>query len=190
MKQIYIIEHLEPELGKWCMIEYARISSIVGKNNLWFTNIKKTNKQLSKLGKVFQESVSKMKLENAAVLDPEAKKQLTPDNAKHFNYFIIGGILGDYPPKKRTKAELTQFIPQAEPVNIGKKQFSTDNAVYVTHKIASGLELKKIKTKYKIEVKIDKIASVLLPYIYPLDSNNQPLMSPELIKYLKNKKGL
>lgn len=26
--QVYIIEHLEPELGRWCMIEYERIFDI------------------------------------------------------------------------------------------------------------------------------------------------------------------
>src|SRR3989344_4588506 len=40
-KQIYIIEHLEQKLWPWCVIEYKHISKIAGKNNLWFTNIKK-----------------------------------------------------------------------------------------------------------------------------------------------------
>ena len=37
---IYVIEHLEPKLWEWCEIEYESISKIVGKENLWFTNIK------------------------------------------------------------------------------------------------------------------------------------------------------
>ena len=37
---IYIIEHLEPKLWEWCILEYEHISQTVGKDNLWFTNIR------------------------------------------------------------------------------------------------------------------------------------------------------
>ncbi len=37
----YIIEHLEPELFEWCLIEYEHISKLVNEDNLIFTNIKK-----------------------------------------------------------------------------------------------------------------------------------------------------
>src|SRR3990167_4506583 len=108
MKQIIIIEHLEPKLWHWCKIEYQSISKIIPKSELWFTNIK-SNNSMSKIGKLSSKSIKNIKLENACVLDPEAKKTLTPKEAKNFKYFIIGGILGDYPPKKRTKKELTKF---------------------------------------------------------------------------------
>src|SRR3989344_8685912 len=94
----FIIEHIEPKLWLWCIIEYKHISRIVGKGNLWFTNIrKKDTKKLRRYGVVFQESVRKFNLNNACVLDPEAKRGLTPEETKKFSYFIFGGILGDYP---------------------------------------------------------------------------------------------
>ena len=40
-RQIYVIEHLEPRIYRWCVIEYKHISKIVGKENLWFTNGKR-----------------------------------------------------------------------------------------------------------------------------------------------------
>ena len=43
-----IIEHLEPELYDWCLIEYEHISKIAGKGNLIFTNIK-NKKETEKL---------------------------------------------------------------------------------------------------------------------------------------------
>lgn len=189
MKPIYIIEHLEPEIGTWCMCEYERISQLVGKENLWFTNISQPTKELETLGKVFNTSVKDLKLQNACVLDPEAPTLLTPENIKPYRYIIIGGILGDYPPKKRTTKELTQFIPKAKAYNIGKKQFSTDNAVYVVDRIVKGTPFTTIKTKYKISIKVDDIASIDLPYCYPLDATGQPLMSPKLVNYLKTKEG-
>ena len=101
---VFIIEHLEPRVYKWCRIEYAHISSFVGKKNLFFTNTKSA--VLRKLGKVNPKSVRKLHLEKACILDPEAKQTLTPSLAKKFNYFIFGGILGDDPPKERTKEAL------------------------------------------------------------------------------------
>lgn len=100
---VYIIEHLEPRVFKWCLIEYKNISKIVGKDNLWFTNIKQNSKEakeLTEYGKVIKESAINLNLKNACVLDPEANKTLTKNEAKRFDYFIFGGILGDYPQEK------------------------------------------------------------------------------------------
>jgi ribosome biogenesis SPOUT family RNA methylase Rps3 len=191
MKQIYIIEHLEPSLFKWCLIEYKNISKIVGKSNLWFTNIKresKASRELKKYGKVFEQSVKGMKLKDACVLDPEAKETLTPKNSKACRYFIFGGILGDYPPRKRTKKELTKFIENVKSYDIGKKQFSTDNAVFVVHEIANGTKLQDMEFQNKLEIKTGKYESMILPYLYPL-VKGKPNISPELVKLIERKKG-
>ena len=123
MKPIFIIEHLEPRIWKWCLYEYEHISQIVGKENLWITNVRRGSSRLGKFGKVFRESVKEMKLEGVCVLDPEARESLTSEDSGKFRYFVFGGILGDYPPRKRTKKELTKFLPDAGVRNIGKKQF-------------------------------------------------------------------
>lgn len=191
MKQIYIIEHLEPSLFKWCLIEYKNISKIVGKSNLWFTNIKresKASKELAKYGKVIKQSARELKLQDACVLDPESKHSLTPKNSKSCRYFIFGGILGDYPPRKRTKKELTKFISNAKSYDIGKKQFSTDNAVFVVHKIATGTKLQDMEFQNKLEIKTGKYESMILPFLYPL-VKGKPNISAELVDYIRKKKG-
>ena len=185
---IYIIEHLEPEVYPWCLIEYRNISKIVGKSSLWFTNIKKKNKDLEKLGRINSSSVSKMNLKNACVLDPETPRCLTPREAKNFDYFIFGGILGDYPPRKRTTPELTSKIKNSQVRNIGKKQFSTDNAVLVTKKIFDGFPLSKMRFIDKLIIRINDIESIELPYHYPI-INGKSQISNELVNFLKNKKG-
>ena len=102
---IYIIEHLEPRLWKWCVIEYKHISQLVRKENVWFTNLKKGSKELEQYGRVIPQPVKELSLPRSCLLDPDAPITLTPQDAKSFDYFIFGGILGDYPPKKRTKKE-------------------------------------------------------------------------------------
>jgi ribosome biogenesis SPOUT family RNA methylase Rps3 len=187
MKQIIVIEHLEPHVWPWCVIEYKNIAKNIGKSNLWFTNVKEKSSQLKKLGKVSKDSILNIKLESVCVLDPDAKKTLTPKEAKKYKYFIVGGILGDYPPKKRTKVELTKKLKYACARNMGKKQFSTDNAVYVLDKIIKGTPLNKMKFQNKLNIKLNEIESIELPYYYPL-INNKPRISKELLNYIKKKK--
>jgi len=189
-KPIYVIEHLEPQLFEWCLIEYEHISELVGGENLWFTNIKQPEerKKLEKLGKVFSESVSKMSLKNACVLDPEAEKILSPEES-NFDYFVFGGILGDYPPKKRTKQELTKFMPNSEKRNIGHNQMSTDNAVFAVKQIIENhKKFEELKFKDKISLKINEFESIDLPYRYNV-VGGKPFMSSKLIDYLRKKEG-
>lgn len=154
------------------------------KSKLWFTNIQSS--KLRKFGKVSKKSVIDMSLDDVCILDPDAKKTLSPKESKKFKYFIIGGILGDYPPKKRTKVELTAKM-KGEARNMGKKQFSTDNAVYVLKKIIQGTPLNKLKFQNKLTIPINKIESIELPYYYPL-VNGKPRISNKLINYIKKKK--
>ena len=65
---MFVIEHLEPKLFKWCLLEYAHISFFVGKKNLLFTNIKSA--ALNKFGRVESRSVKQLRFVNACILDP------------------------------------------------------------------------------------------------------------------------
>ena len=185
----FIIEHLEPEVYKWCLIEYKHISKVVGKEHLIFTNVKKDSNKLKNLGKVKKESVLKLKLKNACLLDPKTSKTLTQKEAKKFNYFIFGGILGDFPERGRTKKYLTSKIKNVEVRNLSNKQMPTDTAVLVTNLIVKGTPIEKIKFIDSPTLLLKKglvQEEVNLPYRY-ISKNNKPLMSKELIKHLKNK---
>lgn len=190
-KPIYIIEHLEPKLWFWALEEYNNISKIVGKRNLWFTNIKSKSDRdkLKRYGKVFCDSVISLGLKilkKACILDQEAKKQLSPKQSKRFKYFIFGGILGAYPRRKRTKKELTTKL-KIPAFNIGKRQMSTDNAIYTVKKICEGISLKKMRFKDRLEIRINEIESIVLPYRYNL-VNGKPLISNKILRYLRKKK--
>lgn len=185
---IFIIEHLEPEMWPWCLIEYESLSKAVGKKNVWFTNVKKKDAyKLKKYGSVFTQSIKKLPiaLSRACVLDPRAPHTLEPK--ERFEYYIFGGILGDEKLNGRTEKELTHFLKQAHKRNIGREQFSTDNAVYVTHEIMKGTPLTKQRFQDTLEIHFNAIESVILPYRYPL-VRDKPRINPKLITYLKNKK--
>ena len=189
----YIIEHLEPKLWKWCVIEYKHISQMVGKQNLWFTNVnhlKSGGTKLQKYGKVIKNSIVQVPLSNVCVLDPDAEKILTPADAKRFDYFIFGGILGNEPPQKRTAPELTfRFKYPIETRNIGTKQMSTDNAVAVVQQIVQGKKFDQLPFQDGIEIDLKDGESIMFPYRYLL-KDGKPLVSEELMEYLKKKKGI
>jgi ribosome biogenesis SPOUT family RNA methylase Rps3 len=190
---IYIIEHLEPELWEWCLLEYEHISETVGSENLWFTNIKnkKDAEKLKKLGKVSEQALVELNLEKnqMCILDPESEKVLEPGDNKKFKYFVFGGILGDYPPRKRTKEELTSKFEGIEARNIGKEQMSTDNAVFTVKQIVEGKRIDELKFQDNINIEINEFESVNLPYRYNL-VNGKPFMPEKVLEAIREGREL
>lgn len=186
MKIIFVIEHLECEISKWLYYEYAHASEIVGENSLFFTNVKKENDvaRLIKLGAVEKESaVEIFRSENAIILDPKAEDHLKPEDFANKDVVIVGGILGENPPKGRTRKLLTNRFPQAAARSIGKSQFSIDGAIYIAKQVSEGTPLKNITVKKGLSLRLDDRAEVYLPYAYPL-KDGKPVVSQNLVEYL------
>lgn len=211
----FIIEHLEPFLSEWCLIEYENISKYIGKENLIITNLpKKDHKKLTGLAELHKESVLTMPLKKACLLEPRTNKILTPED--NFEYFIFGGILGDHPERGRTKKYLTSKLQNSKLINpqtrnLEKKQMSTDTAVLVTKMIAKDkIPFSKIDfiDEPTIKLKEGNIKEeIILPYRYVKENNimkiknfqcaknskkflSKPKIAPKLLKYLKNKEDL
>lgn len=175
----FVIEHMEDDISEWSLLEYRHISQIC-KDKVMFTNVKKDADKLK--GEVKQESVKDHHLKNCCVLDPNAEETLTPDDK--FDYFIFGGILGDFPAKKRT-AEIK--LP-CERRNLGEEQMSTDTAVLVTAMIIEGNPLEKINFADELEIKTAEGESVQLPYRYVI-IEKKPILPDGLMEYLQEFPG-
>jgi ribosome biogenesis SPOUT family RNA methylase Rps3 len=185
-KPIFVIEHLEPEIGKWLLFEYEHASEIAGKNRLMFTNVKKEKwrRLLSRFGIVEEKSAAQIfNHEKVIVLDPKAELPLTPEDFAGKEAVIVGGILGDHPPKGRTKKLLTTRFPKAAARNIGKSQFSIDGAVYVARLVSEGKPLEAIPVQRGLSLKLNQYGEVYLPYAYPLQ-DGKPVISKKLVAYL------
>jgi len=185
-KPIFVIEHLEPEIGKWLLFEYEHASEIAGKNRLMFTNVKKEEwrRLLSRFGIVEEKSAAQIfNHEKVIVLDPKAELPLTPEDFAGKEAVIVGGILGDHPPKGRTKKLLTTRFPKAAARNIGKSQFSIDGAVYVARLVSEGKPLEAIPVQRGLSLKLNQYGEVYLPYAYPLQ-DGKPVISKKLVAYL------
>ena len=106
------------------------------------------------------------------------------------NIIIIGGILGDYPPKGRTWELLTMRILgkgfNVKVRNLGKEQLTIDGAAYVAYLIFKGKRLSEIPFQEGLRIvrKIGLIEhEIVLPYKYPV-LDGKPLVNPKLIEYL------
>ena len=194
----FVIEHLEPELFEWCLIEYEHISKIVGKVSLVFSNIKnkKDISKLKKLGTIFNERFSdlnnklKFNENKICILSQYAEKTLKTNDKNKFEYFVFGGILGDQPAKRRTEniiSELKQRKIKFEERNLGNVQMPTDSAVYAAKKILEGKKLRDFKFIDEVEIQINKNESVTLPFRYIIE-NNKLIISEKLVEYLRKRK--
>jgi ribosome biogenesis SPOUT family RNA methylase Rps3 len=182
----FIIEHLEPEMYPWCVLEYRHISKRVGRKNLIFTNVKSGAAKVKTLGDVRKESIKEIALKKACVLDPAATKELTSREASKYDYFIFGGILGDNPQRFRTKKMLTSVL-KLPSYNLGDRQMSTDTAVIVCKKIISGVSLSKMKFKDNLEFEEEPGFYRILPYRYLIEKG-RTVFAPGLKKFLKKLK--
>jgi ribosome biogenesis SPOUT family RNA methylase Rps3 len=187
MKPIFVIEHLEPEIGKWLLYEYEHASEIIGKNRLMFTNVRRDEwrQLLSKLGTVEERSAAEIfNHEKVIILDPKAKHSLMPQDFIDKEVVVIGGILGDHPPKGRTRKLLTKRFQKLATVrNIGKSQFSIDGAIYVAKLVSEGMPLEAIPIQKGLSLRLSNCGEVYLPYAYPL-RDGKPVISQKLVAYI------
>src|SRR3989338_4746664 len=181
----YIIEHLDPELYEWCMVEYTHISEIVGKEHLIFTNIKKEEekKKLEKIGSVEQKSVKELSLKRVCILDPAASKTLESRDKQTFDYLVFGGILGDWPPQQRTKKDLSEKM-NAEHRNLGEEQMSTNTAVYVAKKIMDGKKFSDFEFIEELVIPIEEGEEISLPFRFVVE-NGKPILAKGYIEFVK-----
>lgn len=181
-----IIEHLEPKMHEWCLIEYKRASDLVGKENFILTNVpKEDHEKVNNFAIVYEQSIENLDFKNKklCILDPNAENILQPK--EDFEYYVFGGILGDDPPSPRTKDELKV---EGERRHLGKDQFPTDNAVLTTKLIHDGTPYDKIPFKLHMEIKIQEGEEVILPFKYVLQ-NGKPFISEKVIAIVKRDEG-
>ncbi len=184
---LFVIEHLEPKMSEWLHIEYSHAAQIVGRKRLLITNVKKKGefRKLVEIARVERKRARELfKQRELIVLDPRARKKLSPTDMRGRGVIVVGGILGEDPPLGRTRELLTRTLPRAPARNLGKEQFAIDGATYVAKQVLGGKRLEEVPVQLGLEIKISEIHSTFLPYAFPL-IKGKPLISRELVAYLK-----
>lgn len=102
--KVYIVEHLDPELGPWSALEYLTIAKESKDHGATFclssvANDLKIPPELQNLEGIVIESRSVETLyenekDRICLLDPAAPEELSPQDGSRFDIFLFGGILG------------------------------------------------------------------------------------------------
>ncbi|MEM0377833.1 MAG: RNA methyltransferase [Thermosphaera sp.] len=193
-KPIILIEHLESELSPWLFLEYRHSSLIYGKEFLLISNLpRRYHRLISKYAMVSEKSVKKLIKEGeingrcAIILDPKSPRKLDFNNVIKAKYIIVGGILGEHPPRGRTFELITRELEGVESFNIGAGQFSIDGTVFYLQYLLSHRGDEDFKYIDGVTIDDPQLGgrTIYLPYRYPL-IDGEPLLPPGLKYYLIN----
>lgn len=186
---------MESGFTEWVKLEYLKIISEVGKENLILTSIPETITEADIPAELLQaglqwtskdvgEVIGTTPKTSVCLLDPGAKTDLVPLESSEFEYFVFGGILGDHPPRDRT-GELRKkygFIGR----RLGDKQMTTDTAVRTTQLIIKDkLKFEDIKFIDYPEIRFSKYEATEMPFRYVLDANNKPIFPDGMLLLIK-----
>ena len=179
-----VIENLEP-LGKWVLAEYRHSYQVAG-DMLLITNaeIEGLPSTRKRFFEIFDPS-------RVIILDPKAGLPLRKEDLEDVDAIIIGGILGDHPPRGRTWELITSKFPQAKARNLGPLQLPIDNAVLAAKLIYEGKRLEEIPIVRGLKMKCKLLSSeeeLILPFGYVI-LDGRPFVSEEVLKLLGFRKG-
>jgi ribosome biogenesis SPOUT family RNA methylase Rps3 len=180
-----IIENLEPKPSQWLMLEYAHAVEIWGAG-LTFTNVrsKAMQRRLQALPgtHVSARAVRELDVGRAIILDPRAKRPLTPQDCRRSDALIVGGILGGETMGGRTHTLITRRtkLPSR---SLGPVQLPIDIAVFACRAIALGAALEDLEFTDGLTVRYGDGMEVELPYGYPV-VDDHVIMTPGLMEYI------
>ncbi len=192
-----IVPHLEPCISPWILSEYRFVANLfkdpvtVVFTDVYrdsdITKLKRLTSNVYKLN--FNEFIAMNNLERIVVLDPQATKGLTKLDVEIADAVIIGGIMGDHPPRGRTKKLITDRVRAMKvmPRNLGKKQLTIAGAAYVLKTIWEGRKLSETELIDGLAINVDLNGvelTIELPYAFPV-VNGKPVMPEDYIEVVK-----
>ncbi|EPQ50758.1 DUF431-domain-containing protein [Gloeophyllum trabeum ATCC 11539] len=208
----YIVEHMEEDentprsLPEWVVLEYQHMRALAGASStVHFTHLSQAS--TDSLTALFSASpqpsssesglaaayahttpilpfLSSMQipLERVCLLDPKAPQEISPADAAEFDCFLLGGMLGDDPPRDRTSELRALGFPSR---HLGPVQMTTDTALGVTKKVVEDkIPLSEIPYVDFPTIRFSAKESVEMPFRY-ISQDGSPLLPPGMKDLLK-----
>lgn len=178
-----VVEHLEPVLTPWAYLEYRHAAEVA--RDLVITNLRDERERRCVEEFADAHSLSITSLvppRKLLILDPQAEALLSPLDLQRYEYVVAGGIMGDFPPRGRTRELLTARVREATSRSLGPCQFSVDGAVFMALRVAEGLELERLRVALGLVLR-GRGMEVHLPFCYPL-SGARVVVSSDLLAYI------
>ncbi|KAI0015136.1 SAM-dependent RNA methyltransferase [Xylariomycetidae sp. FL0641] len=194
----YIVEHLDPELGPWSALEYAAIARETAAAGGGVFCLSSLPPGFVVPAPVRDAAPEAFRPEHQAVealypgdegrkrvclLDPQAERDLCPEDGGVFEAFLFGGILGDDPPRDRT-SELRK--KGFEGRRLGPVQMTTDTAVRVTRMVVEEkYTLDKVPYLDFPDLKFNEHESTQMPFRYVAGTDGKPVMPAGMVDLIK-----
>lgn len=193
-----VVEHMEDEMFPWNICEYKHLIQTIGSENVIITNV--TSEQASHFPaewvKNFRpESASQFltgNLDKTCLLDEKGQETLQPEDSSMFQYFLLGGILGnvDEFDQDRT-AELRQLGFHTK--SIGNVQMTLDTAAICTDWIVNkGKRFESLEFVDRPELQITTNESLVIPFRFLANKHGdctEPLIAPGIVDLLREGDG-
>lgn len=194
---------MEEGFTEWVILEYSQIIREIGSVNLLLTSLPKTideksiplrlrelklqwtTKEITELTPEDFEFIPEggITKSQACLLDPAATVDLVPEDKNNFEFFVFGGILGDHPPRDRTKELRIKYGFEGR--RLGNKQMTTDTAIRTTQLIIEKqTRFEDIKFIDYPEIRFSKYEATEMPFRYVLDGTT-PIFPEGMLDLIK-----
>jgi len=191
-RQHVLIEHMEEKPTRWLLAEYAEAHEAAARAGmtLLVTGVRDPALQslLSNMGIPWEEGHAWELADRPGtiVLDMWAARDLEPVEAGAACCFVVGGIMGDYPPRMRG-ALLTGMFDWASTRRMGREQMTIHTAVWAVGLVASGTPVNRLPLAVggvvEVETPMGRV-SVELPYAYPRGEDGRPRVPERVARIL------
>mmetsp|Transcript_26671 Transcript_26671/g.48020 ORF Transcript_26671/g.48020 Transcript_26671/m.48020 type:complete len:202 (-) Transcript_26671:587-1192(-) len=186
----YVIEHIDDDLYEWSIIEYRSIVRMTQQPviiaNLGHSLAKA--QELLPTAHCYAESftVQEVDPQRVCLLDMRGDTPLSPADIDRFDYFLFGGILGDHPPRDRTKQLRDRNYPLR---HLGVMQMPTNTAMNVVKLIIEDqrpLEDLPFVDSPEFPVTSEGCEETIEMegFRYLADENGEPIIEPEMLPLL------
>jgi len=186
-----VVDNMEVRASKWAVEEYvesSRVAKSIGAE-FYVSGIitPELEALLARRGvELLLDSRSLCNRPDSILLDLWAEKTLDPLEVWGARCFVIGGIMGDHPPRGRTRLLYDKY-PYAAKRNLGRLQFSVDGAVKMLAKILAGMHVNEAEIIYPVSLEVKgHLGTVIveLPYAYPAESG-RPMIAEGVRRLLE-----
>ena len=190
-ERAFIIVNMEPYPSRWVIAEYTEASRVAREHGYRLI-VAGASPQLRAILSRRSVEATGMNVYSlcrgrlAVTLDLWADRVLEPWEAASVNCILVGGIMGDHPPRGRGML-LSLENPWAPPRSLGPWQLSVDGTVKLTlQAIQRGVRPDMLEVVEGVSLEVDAglgKVTVELPFAYPL-RDGKPWISGELVRLL------
>ena len=192
-RALVVIEHLEEYPSRWLVAEYLEAFREAARSNLQLLITGVIDPRLQailnslRVGWVREHSWELYDIPGTIILDMWAARDLTPVEAINANVFIIGGIMGDYPPRGRGRL-LSSHFDWASIRRLGDRQMSIHTSTWALARIRDGVDVSQLPLcSEDASIVLDNGLmefEVRLPFAYPCDIHGRPRVPQRILELL------